>query len=294
MIVITTPTGTIGQQVLAHLLERGAPLRVIARDPSRLPSATRERVDVVQGSHDDGDVVNQAFAGAGAVFWLVPPDPHAPSVEAAYLDFTRPACEAFTRQRVQRVVGVSALGRGVAGNAGLVTTSLAMDDLIASTGVAYRALTMPSFMDNVLRQVAAIKGQGTFFSPLSPGPQAPARRDCRHRRHRRRAAARSLVERAGQRAAARARGSLPARHGPDHLGRARNARALPADLRRGLQGQADRSSACPSAMAQGTLDMMLAKNEGLDNAEPRTPQSTTPTSFRHWCEDVLRPAVLAS
>ena len=45
-------------------------------------------------------------------------------------------------------------------------------------------------------------------------------------------------------------------------------------------------------MAQGMLDMMVAKNEGLDNAEPRTPQSTTPTSFRQWCEDVLKPAVL--
>jgi hypothetical protein len=46
------------------------------------------------------------------------------------------------------------------------------------------------------------------------------------------------------------------------------------------------------AMAQGTVDMLLAKNEGLDNAEPCTPQSTTPTSFRQWCEEVLKPAVL--
>jgi uncharacterized protein YbjT (DUF2867 family) len=45
------------------------------------------------------------------------------------------------------------------------------------------------------------------------------------------------------------------------------------------------------AMAQGTLDMLVAKNDGLDNAEPRTPQATTPTSFRQWCEDVLEPAV---
>jgi hypothetical protein len=51
------------------------------------------------------------------------------------------------------VVGISALGRGtaVAGRAGYVTASLAMDDLIAGSGVAYRALTMPSFMDNLLR-----------------------------------------------------------------------------------------------------------------------------------------------
>ena len=45
-------------------------------------------------------------------------------------------------------------------------------------------------------------------------------------------------------------------------------------------------------MAQGMVDMMAAKNEGLDNAEPRTAQSTTPTSFREWCDDVLKPAVL--
>jgi hypothetical protein len=46
------------------------------------------------------------------------------------------------------------------------------------------------------------------------------------------------------------------------------------------------------AMAQGMLDMAMAKNEGLDNAEPRTPLSTSPTSFRQWCDDVLKPAVL--
>jgi len=46
------------------------------------------------------------------------------------------------------------------------------------------------------------------------------------------------------------------------------------------------------AMAQGMADMAAAKNEGMDNAEPRTPQATTPTSFRQWCEEVLKPAVL--
>jgi uncharacterized protein YbjT (DUF2867 family) len=153
MIVVTALTGTIGHQVLERLLDSGEPIRVIARDPSRLPSQTRERVEVVQGSHGDIDVVSHAFTGADAVFWLVPPDPRAKSVEAAYLDFTRPACYALKSQGVRRVVGVSALGRGtaVAGNAGLVTASLAMDDLIASTGVSYRALTMPSFMDNIFR-----------------------------------------------------------------------------------------------------------------------------------------------
>jgi hypothetical protein len=46
------------------------------------------------------------------------------------------------------------------------------------------------------------------------------------------------------------------------------------------------------AIVQGYVDMMTAKNEGLDNAEPRTAGATTPTSFRTWCETVLKPAVL--
>ena len=45
------------------------------------------------------------------------------------------------------------------------------------------------------------------------------------------------------------------------------------------------------AMAHGMTDMAWAKNEGLDNAV-RTAENSTPTSFREWCEQVLKPAVL--
>jgi hypothetical protein len=44
-------------------------------------------------------------------------------------------------------------------------------------------------------------------------------------------------------------------------------------------------------MAQGMTDMAAAKNNGLDNAIQRTPENTTPTTFREWCEQVLKPAV---
>jgi nucleoside-diphosphate-sugar epimerase len=51
MIVITTPTGQIGRQVLGNLLDSGEQLRVIARDPSQLPAEVREDLDIVEGSH---------------------------------------------------------------------------------------------------------------------------------------------------------------------------------------------------------------------------------------------------
>ena len=50
MIVITTPTGQIGRQVLGNLLDSGQELRVIARDPSQLPAEVREDLDIVEGS----------------------------------------------------------------------------------------------------------------------------------------------------------------------------------------------------------------------------------------------------
>jgi uncharacterized protein YbjT (DUF2867 family) len=60
MIVITTPTSLIGHQVLNNLINSDEPIRVIVRDPGRLPTHIRERVEVVQGSHGDLDVVTRA------------------------------------------------------------------------------------------------------------------------------------------------------------------------------------------------------------------------------------------
>jgi hypothetical protein len=62
----------------------------------------------------------------------------------------------------------------VAGHAGLVTASLAMDDLIASSGASYRAVTMP-FIDNLLRQVESIKtGACTSRRSLGTASWRPA------------------------------------------------------------------------------------------------------------------------
>ena len=63
MIVFTAPTGGIGHQVLEKVVDSGRPIRVIARDPSKLPEQISKRVEIVPGSHGDISVVNKAFAG---------------------------------------------------------------------------------------------------------------------------------------------------------------------------------------------------------------------------------------
>ena len=291
MIVVTTPTGAIGHQVLENVIDRGEKIRVIVRDASKIPANIRERVGVIEGSHGDADVVNKAFSGADSVFWLAPPDFKATSLEQAYVGFSQPAAEAIRKHGVKRVVVVSAIGRDWPGNAGYVSASVAMDKLIESTGVSSRVLTMPGFMDNVLRQVQPIKTQGMFFGTQDPESKNPycATRDIAA------VAAKWLLDTSwtGQEDVAVL--------GPediscndmaqilsDVLGKAVQYQQIPFEaLKSQISGQG-----ATEAMAQGMVDMMIAKNNGLDHAVARSPESTTPTSFRQWCEEILKPAVL--
>jgi uncharacterized protein YbjT (DUF2867 family) len=45
------------------------------------------------------------------------------------------------------------------------------------------------------------------------------------------------------------------------------------------------------AFIQGIVDMMRAKDAGLDDRLERTTQNASSTTFRQWCIDVLRPAI---
>ncbi|MGM9332668.1 NAD(P)H-binding protein [Streptomyces murinus] len=297
MIVITAPTGNIGRHLLSLLLESapaaGEELRVIVRDPARLPDAARGRVEVVTGSHAEADVLDRAFEGADAVFWLVPPDASL-APQDAYTGFTRPAAEALTAHGVGHVVGVSALGRGtpLADRAGLVTASLAMDDLIAGTGVAYRALANPSFFENLLEECDSIREKGVFTDSVDPDRKAPfvAVADIAA------AAAGLLLDRSWT-----GTGSVPVL-GPQDLSPNDLARIMTEQLGRPVRYERQPLDelfatlvgyGLHEAFAQGVVDMKRAKDEGLDAGVARTPDTASPTGFEQWCARTLKPAVLS-
>ncbi|GAA0372350.1 NAD(P)H-binding protein [Actinoallomurus spadix] len=292
MIVITAPTGQIGHQVLDALLNGGRPVRVIARDPGRLAPRTRDRAEVVQGSHSDPGVLAEAFKDAGSVLWLVPPDPGADDIQEHYLGFTRPACDAIKAQGVERVVGVTSLGRGYGRHAGLLSPAFAMDDMIESTGVGYRALAMPFFMENLLNQVDAIRKQGMFFMPNQADRPlaAVATRDIAA------TAARLLADDSWS-----GQGTVPV-IGPDSLSPDAMAQVLTEVLERPVRFQQVDHEAYKATMtgygmsdawAQGLVDMASAQSDGIYDAEQRAVTSPAPTGFRQWCAEVLKPAVLA-
>ncbi|MFF5433556.1 NAD(P)H-binding protein [Streptomyces griseofuscus] len=297
MIVITAPTGNIGRQLLSLLLESapaaGEELRVIVRDPARLPDAAHGRVDVVTGSHAEAGVLDRAFEGADAVFWLVPPDASL-APQDAYTGFTRPAAEALTAHGVGHVVGVSALGRGtpLADRAGLVTASLAVDDLIAGTGVAYRALANPSFFENLLEECDSIREKGVFTDSVDPDRKAPlvAVADIAA------AAAGLLLDRSWT-----GTGSVPVL-GPEDLSPNDLAGIMTEQLGRPVRYERQPLDelyttlvgyGLHEAFAQGVVDMKRAKDEGLDAGVARTPDTASATGFEQWCAQTLKPAVLS-
>lgn len=291
MIVVTTPTGQIGRQLLDRLLDGGAPVRVIARDPGRLTPRVRAQAQVIEGTHADPAVVAGAIEGAGSVFWVVPPDPGAANVEDHFMRFTRPLCEALKGGAVQRVVTVSSLGRGRAKRAGQASASLATDEAIMGTGVRFRALCMPAFMDNMLWNAETIKGDGVFYGPSSPDLKLPA---CATRDIAAVAAGVLLDDSwTGQE-------DVPVL-GPEDLSQNDLAQIMTEVLERPVRfqqvsGDASKASmnrfGMSEAWAQGLVDMLAETERGLYDGASRTPDSATPTSFRKWCEGVLRPAVV--
>ena len=293
MIVVTAPTSQIGSKVVTGLLGVGAPLRLIVRDAAKLPDAIRDRAEVIEGSHGDAAVVDRAFDGAAAVFWLVPPDP-TKTLDEAWLDYTRPAAGAIRHHAVQRVVSITALGRGTPwqDRAGLVTASIRTDDLLMASGVAFRGLAMPSFMENTLRQAGIMKEKGVFFGPVDPGRTLPftATRDMGA------AAARLLGDDAwsGQE-------EVPVL-GPDDLSFDDLAAIISDVVGRDVRYQQisfDQfkqqflGRGASESFAQGYVDMYRAKDEGVDNVARRTLENTGPTSFRTFCEQILKPAILS-
>ena len=152
---------------------------------------------------------------------------------------------------------------------------------------------MPSFMDNALRQVEAIATTGVFVSPLPGDLRVPhcATRDIAA------AAVRLLRDPSWS-----GQGELPLL-GPEDLSFAEVAGIMSEVLGKPVRFEQVPLEAyrarfiamgASEAFADGMADMMAAKIAGLDNAALRTPQSATPTSFRTWCEEGLKPAMLAT
>ena len=290
MLVVTTPTGQIGRQVLDRLVAAREPVRAVARDRSRIEPGLAEKVEVVEGSLDDPAILGRALDGAEAVYYCIPPDPRASNVLGSYFGFARPFAAALAGSSVGRVVFVSSGGRGLAKHAGPISAIHEVEELFEATGVHLRSLRCGSFMENMFYQREPLRHQGLFFNPIDGDFAIPtcATRDVAE------TATRLLLDRSwtGQ-------GGVGV-HGPADLSFNEMARVMTEVLGRPIRYQevprpAYKASLVEHGMsesfAQGYIDMFREVARGIHAADPRTPESTTPTTFEAWCGDTLKPAM---
>src|SRR5690242_3273790 len=82
MVAVIGATGNTGKVVAETLLARGQKVRVIGRDPKRLEPLVRKGAEASIADASDAAALTKAFAGARAVYVMIPPNLASPDVLA--------------------------------------------------------------------------------------------------------------------------------------------------------------------------------------------------------------------
>jgi len=113
-ISVTGGTGFVGRHVVAALLDAGASVRLLARDPGRIPAELRGRCRIVVGDLLRADAIPELVAGATHVVHMAAVvGTGAVGIDgyrAVHVTATRQLAEAAAAARVDRFVHVSSVG----------------------------------------------------------------------------------------------------------------------------------------------------------------------------------------
>ena len=290
-IVITTPTGHIGGKLTELLLAENADLTLLVRDPAKLSEDVRRRVTVKQGDLTDADFVQQATEGAAALFFLPPPNFAAPDAVAYYGALRQSAANAVTANQIPRIVFISSGGGGNR-QAGLVTETFKMEDALNATGANVLSLRCGSFMENFFNYAPTLKSDGAWYGMNHPDLKTPfvATQDIAA------VAARKLLnpDWQGQ--------TFLAVHGAADLTPTEAAEILTEATGKTLRyvqvppeatRQAMLGFGASESIADSYIEMLTAFDAGIYAAEPRTPETTTPTTLGEWGRANLKPLLNA-
>jgi uncharacterized protein YbjT (DUF2867 family) len=290
-ILVTNPTGRIGRKLVPELLAPEFSVRVIVRDPARLPQETRHQVEVLRGSTDDAATLRRALDGVEALFWCVPTESlRETNVEQHYQRFASAGCQAVREARTPRVVTISAGGKGHARNAGPISGLHAMEEILNESGAAIRHLRCGLFMENFLSQARSIREQGFVSYPMPGHFPIPM------------TAVTDIVDVALRWLVRRAWNGIEgvAVHGSEDLSYNQAAAVVERTLERPVrycEASANNyvqtlvESGASAEYARSVVEMFSGLAQGIMRAEPRTLASTTPTTLAAWAESELLPAV---
>jgi uncharacterized protein YbjT (DUF2867 family) len=161
VIAVTGATGFVGGRTAELLAARGAPLRLVVRDPARAPDLGAE----VRGAPRYGalDEMRAAFEGADTVF-LVPAEESADRLEQH-----RTAVDAAVAAGVRRLVYLSFVNAAPDATFTLVRHHWATEEHIRASGLAFTFPRMNMYLDFVPRMVSE---NGVIAGPAGDGRAA--------------------------------------------------------------------------------------------------------------------------
>jgi uncharacterized protein YbjT (DUF2867 family) len=156
-ILVTGASGTIGRTVVEQLVQRGAAVRALVRDPAK--AGFPAGVEVVQGDLLDPDSLRGAFQGVSTLFLLnaVVPDEFTQALIALNL-----AKEAG----IERLVYLSVIHSDVYLNVPHFAGKFGVERLIENMGFSATILRPAYFMSNDLTVKDAILGYGVYPMPV--------------------------------------------------------------------------------------------------------------------------------
>ena len=292
-ILVTAPTSTIGRKVLRELLAPEFSVRVLTSNPARLSQEIQEQVEIFRGSADDLTTLTQALDGVEALFWCVPGESlRETNVRSYYERFARSASLAIRAAGTPRVVTISAGGKGLARDAGPISGLHAMEDILNQSGVAIRHLRCSWFMENFLRQVRSMCRHGLLSYPMPGHVPIPM------------AAVTDVADLALKWLVRRNWKGIEgfAVHGPHDLSFGQAAAVMERILERPVQYREAPANhyvrvltrfGASAEYARSRTEMFSELARGIASAEPRTAESTTPTTLSAWAGSELLPVAEA-
>ncbi|WP_369944514.1 SDR family oxidoreductase [Xanthomonas medicagonis] len=156
-ILVTGATGTVGRQVVEHLVQRGADVRALVRDPAK--AALPAGVDVVRGDLLDVDALRSGLAGVSTLFLL----------NAVVADEYTQALIALNLARaagVERIVYLSVIHSDVYVDVPHFAGKFAVERMIERMGLHATILRPAYFIDNDLSIQDVVRGHGLYPMPI--------------------------------------------------------------------------------------------------------------------------------
>jgi len=291
MYAITGATGNTGSVIAAKLLAGAEKVRVIGRNAGRLAGFVRRGAEACVADVTDATALTTAFAGAKAVYAMIPPNIAAPDVSAYQERVSDALLSAITRAGVGFAVVLSSVGADKPDKTGPVVGLHNLEQKLSSiAGLNALYLRAGYFMENTLAQIGIIQSFGLLGGPLRA--DLPVGMIAAHdigdwageELLRLSFAGKQARELLGQR-------DLTYREVASVIGKAIGKSNLsysqfpPALIKPALL-----QSGMYTSMADLILEMSEALNSGyMAPLEPRSAQNTTPTAFETFVAEVFLP-----